>query len=62
MHPVWMVSTYDDGAHSSHHRVAKTEAVKDQYFLEGCAQGLRTQVEIWDPVRHACEVVWCPAA
>jgi hypothetical protein len=59
MNQVWMVSTYDD--HGSHHRVAKSEAVRDQYFLEGRRQGLRTLVEIWDPVRHAGEVVWCPA-
>lgn len=59
---VWMVSSYDDEAHESRHRVAKTVDERDQFVAVSQRLGLRTVLQVWDPARHAGEVTWSLAA
>lgn len=58
MNPVWMVSSFDDEAHSSHHQVARDRSQRDRYLMEARERGLRTQLEIWSGVGNLGEVVW----
>jgi hypothetical protein len=61
MIPKWMISSVDaDG--TAHFHVTADLDERDAH-LAGCRQrGEQPALEVWDPVRHPCEVQWESAA
>lgn len=62
MNPVWMVSEFDDEAHSAHYRVARDAHERDRFLREAQIAGHRSTLEILDLSHSMAGVAWSVVA